>query len=390
MFHFNNMSNQPVDNDKYYNLLGIEKNASPSDIKKAYRKLAIKWHPDKNPNNKEEAEKKFKEISTAYSVLSDPEKKQIYDEYGEEAVKENGSGGPSVNPFDLFGNLFGDNNRSRHQKQKPIIEVIELSLEEFYTGKEVNKKIYREIIVNSKGQKDETGIISCKNCNGTGRKTSMRQIGPGMVQQFETQCNKCSGKGYLLKTGYKYEKEKQVITVSVLPGMDDEEQILSEGKGNYNHHTKSYGDVLFVLKEKEHESFKRKSNDLYYKKELNVAEALTGTSFYITHLDNKKLFVQSDEIIKPGTVRMIPYEGMKTNNNIHKGHLYIIFDIVFPDNISMNQREILRKIFNVHDIQPEDDIIPCQLVDPESQSSQFEDDYDDDNNSPGNVQCAQQ
>ena len=200
---------------KLYNRLGINQNATESDIKKAYRKLAIKYHPDKNKDNQEEASEKFKEISEAYQILSDPEKRKMYNQFGMDGV--NGSG-MQFDPNDLFENLFGgmggmggfpfgdmfgnaSRGRSREQVAEPIMIKKKVSLEDIYLGKEIEVEYSQTSHCNDcNGSGSKTGRSSkCSVCNGTGIRNIVQQIGPGMMQQFQKQCDNCNGECYIIE-----------------------------------------------------------------------------------------------------------------------------------------------------------------------------------------------
>ncbi len=359
------------DNTKFYTLLGIDKEADPSVIKKAYRRLAMKWHPDKNPDNKEEAEQKFKEISEAYTVLSDPEKKQIYDQYGEDAVRESGGpGGGMGNPADIFENLFGMNfGGGQENNIKPMVEVVELTLEEFYSGKTISKKISREKVFNKLGKIDNTGVECCSECNGMGKKNVMRRLGPSMMQQMQVVCEKCEGKGHIVKDGFRIGKQQEVVKIKIPAGAKNEHQMVIEGKGNFDFKSESYGDLVVILQEKPHEVFSRKGHDLIITQKVNITEALTGFETVITHLDGRKLYIKVDEIIKPDMIRLVRYEGMpRPDNNVIKGHLYISFQLEFPNALTEDEKQAMRKLFNIKP-KKHNKLTPCNLIDPETEDT---------------------
>ena len=190
-----------IDNSRLYNILGINQNATEKEIKKAYRKLAIKYHPDKNKNPG--AEDKFKEISSAYEVLSNKDKRKRYDKFGEDGLKNDNMGG---NPFDLFSNIFGGNSfnhpfgfgspQQRPNKSKDRVEKIDVSLKDLYNCKTVNINLNKKVkcsLCHSTGGLYESSVIFCDNCNGKGKYMRIVQIGPGMIQQMNTKCDLCNG-----------------------------------------------------------------------------------------------------------------------------------------------------------------------------------------------------
>uniref|UniRef100_A0A803PR54 DnaJ-like protein n=1 Tax=Cannabis sativa TaxID=3483 RepID=A0A803PR54_CANSA len=189
------------DSTKYYEVLGVSKNATPEELKKAYRKAAIKNHPDKGGDPE-----KFKELAQAYEVLNDPEKREIYDQYGEDALKEGMSGGgPSHNPFDIFESFFGggafgggSSSRGRRQKQgEDVVHTLKVSLEDLYNGASKKLSLSRNALCQKcKGKGCKSGIAGkCYGCQGSGMKVSMRQIGLGMIQRMQHVCPDCQGSG---------------------------------------------------------------------------------------------------------------------------------------------------------------------------------------------------
>lgn len=354
MFFGNSQTN--IDTNSYYELLGVNKDSDQTTIKKAYRRLAMKWHPDKNTKNKETAEKKFKEISTAYSVLSDPDKRQKYDQFGEEGVKHFGN--ESNNTSDIFENIFGFGDMKKSQKPKPIIEVIELTLDEFYNGKNIEVNVGKKVMVDTYGNISNRGTYKCLKCDGKGHQNILRQLGPSMMQQMQVACEDCKSKGYKIEDGYTFKTVTEKLTFKVKAGTKDETQIPFEGKGDYSFELEKFGDIVVVLKEKPHPTFKRNGLDLIYKKNIDVIDALTGVHFTISHLDGRKLNIHTEDILKPNTVKIVKYEGMvDPNNKVLKGHLHIVFDVKFPDSITDDQRVKLRKLFNKKTLQPEYDNI---------------------------------
>jgi DnaJ family protein A protein 2 len=192
------------DNTRYYNVLGVSKSASQEELKKAYRKLAIKNHPDKGGDSE-----KFKEISQAYEVLSDPEKRDLYDQYGEDALKEGmGGGGASHNPFDIFESFFGggggqsfgggsSRGNRRQRRGEDVVHPLKVSLEDLYNGTSKKLSLSRNVLcAKCKGKGSKSGASSqCSGCQGSGTKISIRQLGPSMIQQMQHVCSECKGSG---------------------------------------------------------------------------------------------------------------------------------------------------------------------------------------------------
>ena len=352
-------------NNKYYDLLGISKNATQTEIKKAYRKMAIKWHPDKNLNNKEEADKKFKEISEAYQVLSDPEKKEIYDKYGEDGLKNEGAGGFS--PDDLFNNIFGGGffggggssffgnmgMNMRQEKSQKTMHQIDVTLTELYYGctKECKVNIDKICLVcRGEGYKN---VKKCNKCKGSGMIFIRRMVGPGMIQQMQTVCNMCNGKGKkfnkkdVCKACYgkgKYSENKS-FNVKIEKGMKNKSTIVYEGDGNQSL-TGENGDVVFVINELKHKHFVREGSNLIYNKKINLVDALTYQVYIINHINKVKLSVNEKSIIKPGNCHILPKQGMPYHNHNRYGDLIIKYEIVFPDFIEDSKKSLLLDIFN--------------------------------------------
>merc|ERR1719188_1983817 len=179
-----------VDTTKFYKLLEVDKNSSEADIKKAYRKLAVKHHPDKGGDPE-----KFKEITRAYEVLSDPKKKQTYDQFGEEGLEEGGGGG---DPSDIFSELFGGGGRrggggGRKKKTKDVVQPLKVTLEQLYQGATKKMAITRQVIDKKKG------VTECRQCDGRGVKVEVVRMGP-MIQQMQSQCSTCGGSGKTFQT----------------------------------------------------------------------------------------------------------------------------------------------------------------------------------------------
>lgn len=408
------------DNTKYYEILGISKDANQDELKRAYKKAAFKYHPDKGGNPE-----KFKEVSQAYDVLNDPEKREIYDQYGEDALKEGmGGGGGSHNPFDIFESFFGGggfgggSSRGRRQKQgDDVVHSLKVSLEDLYNGTSKKLSLSRNVICSKcKGKGSKSGSSgTCYGCQGTGMKVSTRQIGPGMIQQMQHVCNECRGSGQVLSEkdkctqckGNKVTPEKKVLEVHVERGMQHGQKISFEGQADEAPDTIT-GDIVFVLQLKEHPKFKRKYDDLYVEHTISLTEALCGFQFALTHLDGRQLLIKSNpgEVIKPGQYKAINDEGMPQYQRlIMKGRLYIHFNVEFPDPgvLSPDQCCRLEKILpqkptsqptqmeldeceetTLHDVNIEDEMR-------RKQQQQQQEAYDEDEESAApRVQCAQQ
>ncbi|XP_024517322.1 dnaJ protein homolog isoform X1 [Selaginella moellendorffii] len=343
------------DNSKYYDILGVSKSASADELKKAYRKAAIKNHPDKGGDPE-----KFKEISQAYEVLSDPEKKEIYDQYGEDALKEGMGGGGGHNPFDIFDSFFGgkpfggagsSRGGRRQRRGEDVVHPLKVSLEDLYNGSVKKLSLSRNAICSKcKGKGSKSGATSrCAACQGSGMKISIRHLGPSMIQQMQHVCGDCKGTGETISEkdkcnqckGNKVVHDKKVLEVHVEKGMMHNQKITFQGEADEAPDTIT-GDIVFVIQVKDHPKFKRRGDDLFYEHTLTLTEALCGFQFILTHLDGRSLLVKSTpgEIIKPDQFKGIDDEGMPHYQRpFMKGRLFIQFHVDFPDSGSLSPEQ---------------------------------------------------
>jgi len=312
-----------VDTTKLYETLGVEKTADEKEIKKAYRKLAVKHHPDKGGD-----EQKFKEISAAYEVLSDSDKRAKYDKYGLDGISDDGPGG-GRSADDIFSMFFGGaSGRSRGgpRKGENVNHPIKVSLEDLYNGKTVKLAINRQVQVGEPKM--------CTACDGQGVVIELRQIALGMVQQVQKRCTVCNGEGYIGET----KKERKVLEVHIEKGMKNGQKVVFHGMADEKPNMEP-GDINFIVQEKEHELFKRKGADLLITKTLSLNEALCGFEWTVTHLDKREIVIKSrpGEVIKPESiggqpfVKIVSGEGMPSKGNpFVKGDLYVLFTVEFP------------------------------------------------------------
>jgi DnaJ family protein A protein 2 len=356
----------------YYEMLGVTKTSSPDEIKKAYRKLALKHHPDRNPDNKEESEEKFKAISKGYEILSDPSKKQQYDLYGEEGIQGGGGGGFS-SPFDIFRNMESSmgggmgglsdlfNNMSGGRPQKPKKpsakqKLVNIELENLYTGKNVKFIVQRQakcIPCEGVGAKNKSDVVECKICSGSGKITEIRRLGP-MVQQIMKECYKCNAKGYTIEEQHKCNKcsalkyviEAKSIELYIRPGTCNGEQILLRSQGDWFPDYEEIGDLYVIINEiKSQSGIIREGENLIYHKKISLVESLCGTTFIYKQLDNRYLKIKTTDIIIPNQIMKIMGEGMKKNGEgTDYGDLIIKFNIQFPDTLSNERKKYLIKI----------------------------------------------
>lgn len=331
-----------VKETKFYDLLEVKPDATESEIKKAYRKLAVKLHPDKNPDGSTEAQ--FKEITFAYQILSDSEKRAAYDRGGENAIKEGGSQGGGM-PTDIFDMFFGGGRQQQRERRgKDMVHQLSVSLKDLYVGKVSKLAVQKNVICSGcdgRGGKDGS-VQPCRPCNGQGIRIELRQFGPGMVQQMQRQCSECDGTGEQIKekdrcktcNGKKVLPERKILEVNIDKGMEDEQRITFKGESDQAPGLPP-GDIIIVLDAKEHPVFKRKGTDLLMEMEITLVEALCGFKRVITHLDERQVLIQTNpgQVIKDGAIKIVYGEGMpQYRNPFEKGRLFINFKVVFPAN----------------------------------------------------------
>ncbi|KAK9139214.1 hypothetical protein Scep_008895 [Stephania cephalantha] len=317
----------------YYDVLQISKGASDDQIKRAYRKLALKYHPDKNQGN-EEANKRFAEINNAYEVLSDREKRNIYDRYGEEGLKQHAAGGGrggGMNIQDIFSSFFGgggggEEEEDRVAKGDDVIVELEATLQDLYMGGTL--KVWREKNI----LKPAPGKRRC-NCRN---EVYHRQIGPGMFQQMTEQvCEQCPN--------VKYEREGYFVTVDIEKGMQDGEEVVFYEDGEPIIDGEA-GDLKFRIRTAAHDLFKREGNDLHTTVTITLVQALVGFEKTIKHLDEHLVDISSKGVTKPKQVRKFKGEGMPVHFSSKKGDLYVSFEVLFPTSLTEDQKIKIKEI----------------------------------------------
>lgn len=397
-----------VKETKLYEILCVGPTATPQEIKKSYRKLALKFHPDKNPGS----EDKFKEISQAFEILSDEKKRQIYDQGGMDALKE-GSGGGGHNPMDIFDMFFGGGMRGGHRERerrgRDMVHPLKVSLEELYNGATRQLALNKNVICskcNGKGGKDGA-VQTCNGCHGNGVKVIVRQLGPGMIQQMQTVCPDCHGKGDIIREkdrcrqcmGKKVVRERKILDVNIQKGMKDGQKITFEGEGDQDPDIEP-GDIVIVLDEKEHPIFKRNGANLAIEMNIKLVEALCGFEKPITTLDNRTLIVQHypGDVIKPRDIKCVNNEGMpRFRDPYMNGQLIVQFNVDFPEKnelstAAIKQLETLLPARTPITKTEEMEEVMLSDYDPACSSHQGYADSDDDEHGQGGpgVQCRTQ
>ncbi|KAG9459594.1 hypothetical protein H6P81_004102 [Aristolochia fimbriata] len=315
----------------YYDILQVPKGASDEQIKRAYRKLALKYHPDKNAGN-EEANKRFAEINNAYEVLSDREKRNIYDRYGEEGLRQsaaNGGRGGGMNIQDIFSSFFGGGpmeEEERIVKGDDVVVELEATLEDLYMGGTL--KVWREKNV----LKPAPGKRRC-NCRN---EVYHKQIGPGMFQQMTEQvCEQCPN--------VKFEREGYFLTVDIEKGMQDGQEVVFYEDGEPVIDGEP-GDLKFRIKTAPHDRFRREGNDLHTTVTISLLQALVGFEKSIKHLDDHLVDIGTKGITKPKEVRKFAGEGMPLHFNTKKGDLYVTFEVLFPQSLTEEQKTKIKEV----------------------------------------------
>jgi len=360
----------------YYEILGVDNNASKSEIKKAYRKLALKYHPDKNKNNPK-AEEKFKEASEAYEVLSDDKKRKMYDQYGHSGVDQQfGKGGFQWSDFthagdfeDIFGDfggifegLFGNRGfgfggrSSRGRGGERVQRGEDLKIRLSLTLKEIANGVTKKIKVNTKVKCDKcdaTGskdgkILTCPQCNGSGKVRQVKQSFLGQMSTITT-CPRCNGKGKIIENkcsfcnGEGRVSKVKTVKVEIPPGVADGQYLKLSRQGNIGPRNGPSGDILVYIKEKENNVFERKGQDLLCTYPISVTTAVLGGELQVPTL-SKSVKMKIPSSTQPGKVFRIKGQGLPHLNSSRKGDLYVKAKVVVPKHLSKQEKELYQKI----------------------------------------------
>ncbi|MGC6413635.1 MAG: molecular chaperone DnaJ [Bacteroidia bacterium] len=353
----------------YYDILGISKSASADEIKKAYRKLAIKYHPDKNPDDKE-AEEKFKEAAEAYDVLSNQDKKSRYDQFGHAGMGGQGGfggGGFSMDDiFSQFGDVFGDDSifgsffggggggrrGSRRTVGSNIRIKLKLSLAEMRNG--VEKKVKYKRMVAAEGVK----FGSCKHCNGSG---VVKQVTQTFLGQMATQsaCPVCGGMGQIIESKPSEANEHGLVSkefetsLKIPGGVANGMQLSISGKGNEGPAGGASGDLIVLVEEIPHEELTRDNNNVIYNLWLSFPEATLGSSVEVPTLDGKAK-IKVDAGTQPGKVLRLKGKGFPEVNGYGKGDQLVVINVYIPKKVSSDEKELLLKLQESEHFKPDE------------------------------------
>ena len=342
----------------YYEVLGVNKNATPDELKKAYRKLALQYHPDRNPGDKE-AEEKFKEAAEAYDVLSNPDKKARYDQFGMAGMDgAYGQGGMDMNDIfsqfgSIFGDLFGGGFRTGFSgfgggggAARRVLRGSDLR---------IKVKLTLEEIDHGCGSKDGKTEV-CPHCHGTGVVTETKRTILGMMQT-QSACPQCGGEGRIVKDkcpdchGDGIVKSDEIITINIPAGVQDGMQLAMQGKGNAGPRGGIAGDLIVLIEELEHDTFERQDANLYYNAFITYADAALGASVEIPTL-NGKVKIKIDPGTPSGRVVRLRGKGLPVMNGYGHGDLLVSLNVWVPKELTREEKKLLEDLQKRPNFQP--------------------------------------
>jgi len=360
----------------YYEILEVPKSASAEEIKKAYRKKAIKFHPDKNPGDKK-SEENFKEAAEAYEVLSDPEKRQRYDQYGHAGVGSAAGGfnGGNMNMEDIFSHFgdifgghfggfggFGQSQRGGGQRVRRGSDLrvkVKLNLAEIAVGVEKKIKVKKYVSCsncNSTGAAHGSSSATCPTCNGQGRVTRVQQTILGQMQTA-AECPTCGGDGKIIKekcthcSGEGIVREDEVITINIPAGVMEGMQLSVSGKGNAARRGGVNGDLLVLVEEEAHPELIRDENDLIYNLLLTVPMATLGGSVEVPTVEGK-VKVTIAPGTQPGKVLRLRGKGLPSVNRYGTGDLLVNIGVYITENLSKDEKVVIEKLGKSENVKP--------------------------------------
>lgn len=370
----------------YYEVLGVEKNATDEELKKAFRKMAKKYHPDANPDNKKEAEIKFKEVNEAYETLSDPQKRRMYDQFGHNGPQGFGGGNPgggyysySTSGFDgfsdfgdlgdifssFFGGGFGGSRNSKNANNGPrkgadLKYNMEISFEDAFLGVEKEINITRDDICtecNGNGAKPGTAIENCTVCGGTGQVKQVQNTILGQMQTSRT-CSNCHGTGKVIKQpcescrGKGTIRKQAKIKVKIPAGIDNDQTIVLRGEGEPGTKGGPKGDLYINMRLKKHSIYTRNGNNVFCDIPITFTQATLGAELEIPMVDGSKEKYKIPDGTQTGTKFTIRNKGFKAVNGNYQGDFIFTVQVQVPKRLSKEQRELLTKLALTMNEQP--------------------------------------
>ena len=359
----------------YYEILEVPRNASEEEIKKAYRQKALKFHPDRNPGDKN-AEDNFKEAAEAYEVLSDAEKRRRYDQFGHAGVggASGGGFGGGMSMDDIFSNFgdifesafggfggFGGRSRGgrRVNRGTNLRVKVSLSLEEIATGTHKKLKLNKYVkcgTCSGSGARAGSSRNTCSACRGTGQVTQFTNTFLGRMQTTST-CPQCGGEGQIITEkcpacyGDGIVKGEEIVEVNIPAGVAEGMTLSMNGKGNAGPKGGIPGDLLIVVEEQPHAHFQREGNHLLHEHYLTIPEAILGTSIEIPTLEGKAR-IKVDAGTQPGKVLRLKGKGLPDVNGYNRGDLLVSLNVWIPQNLSREEKEIMEKMAASSNFQP--------------------------------------
>ncbi len=355
----------------YYDVLEIDRNATESDIKKAYRKLALKYHPDKNPND-QSAEDKFKEAAEAYEVLSNPDKKARYDRYGHAGMggaSGGFGGGMSMDDIfsqfgDIFGGAFGgfggSAGRTRRVNRGSNLRVkVRLNLEDIAKGTEKKIKVNKYVSCqpcSGTGAENGSAYAGCSTCNGSGHITRVASTFLGQMQTTST-CPTCGGEGRIITNkctscqGNGVVRDEEIISINIPPGVAEGMQLSLSGKGNAGARGGIAGDLLVLIEEEKHPELERDGNNLIHNLFISIPDAALGTQVDVPTVEGKAR-VKITAGTQPGKVLRLKGKGLPSVNQYGNGDLLVNINVWIPKSLSKDEQKAIEKLKDAENFKP--------------------------------------